>query len=346
MDYSVDQLVALLQPRAVRGNFFGKIRGIASLEQAKEGDLSFLDNPRYVAHVANSQASVLLLPESYDGKPQPNAAHLIVANPSLALGQLCKEVERERSRPAVAGIHPTALVDATASVHATASIGPYCVVEADVLIAAHAVVLAHCTVGPRCRVGESSLLHPKVCLYQDTEIGAGCIIHGGAVIGCDGYGYATTENGMHHKLAHIGRVVLEDGVEVGANCTIDRARFAETRIGAGTKIDNLVQIGHNVMVGKSCLIVAQVGIAGSTRLGDGVVLAGQVGVAGHISIGAGSQVAAQGGVASNLPPNSIVRGTPAMPLALANRYFVLRKRIPELFRRVENLEREMASDGH
>jgi UDP-3-O-[3-hydroxymyristoyl] glucosamine N-acyltransferase len=167
---------------------------------------------------------------------------------------------------------------------------------------------------------------------------ARCIIHGGAVIGGDGYGYLT-EGSKHRKLAHIGRVVLEEDVEIGANCTIDRARFSETRIGSGTKVDNLVQIAHNVTVGRGCLLVAQAGIAGSTHLGDYVILAGQSGVAGHVTVGSGSQVAAQGGVASNLPPNSVVRGSPSMPLALANRYYVLRKRIPELFRRVERLEK-------
>ncbi|MDR3117416.1 MAG: UDP-3-O-(3-hydroxymyristoyl)glucosamine N-acyltransferase [Puniceicoccales bacterium] len=340
MEYSMERLLELLHPTAVLGHFAGTIRGVASLELAREGDLAFLDSRRYAARVAESRASILLLPESFAEKPRPGVAHFLLPNPSQAMNLFCMELERGQSRPMAAGIHPTAIVDADATVHPSATVGPYCTIDGETRIGANAVVQSHCTIGPRCHIGESARLHPRVCLYQDVEVGARCVIHSGAVIGKDGYGYAS-EGDRLYKLAHVGRVVLEEDVEVGANCTIDRARFSETRIGSGTKMDNLVHIGHNVTLGKNCAIVAQVGIAGSTRLGDSVALGGQVGIAGHISIGAGSMVAAQAGVTGNLPPGSIVRGTPAMPLALANRYFVLRKRVPELFRRVEFLEKNL-----
>jgi UDP-3-O-[3-hydroxymyristoyl] glucosamine N-acyltransferase len=345
MEYTVEQLADLLRPSDIRGSCMGKICGIAGLDEAGPGDVSFfhvpryLRNPRRLSAVTGCKASLILVPEDFPADPPVGTTYFLLPDPSGALAKICAAEEEKLDPPAAAGVHPTAIVDPTAAIDPTASIGPYCTVGAGVTIGDHVQIGSHCQIGPRCQIGAHVRFHDRVTLYRDTEIGPRGIVHSGAVIGCDGYGYATSAGGVHHKLPHIGRVIIGADVEIGANSTIDRARFAVTRIGAGSKIDNLVQIGHNVAVGRGCLIVAQAGIAGSATLGDFVVLAGQTGVAGHLSIGEGSQVGAQGGVAGNLPAGSRVRGTPAMPLDRANRFYVLRKDIPELFRRVARLEK-------
>jgi UDP-3-O-[3-hydroxymyristoyl] glucosamine N-acyltransferase len=351
MEYTVAQLAEILLPTAVRGSYSGKIYGIASLEEAGPGNVSFFYKPSYLRNsrqfssISNCRASVLLLPTDFPGEPGEGRIYFLLPDPSLAVATLCAAEEKTLEISAIAGVHPTAIISPTAFIDPTASIGPYCTVDTGTTIAAHVHLGSHCTIGPRCQIGDHVRLHDRVTLYRDTAIGSRSIVHSGAVIGCDGYGYASGNDGIHRKLPHIGRVIIGEDVEIGANTTIDRARFAITRIGSGTKIDNLVQIGHNVTTGRSCLIVAQAGIAGSTTLGDHVVLAGQSGIAGHISIGDRTQVGAQGGVDRNLPADCRVRGTPSMAIDQANRFYVLRKDVPELFRRVTRLERNRKDVG-
>jgi UDP-3-O-[3-hydroxymyristoyl] glucosamine N-acyltransferase len=203
-------------------------------------------------------------------------------------------------------------------------------------------VHAHVVIGRGCVVGEGAVLHPQVVLYPETEIGPGSIVHAGAVLGADGFGYATS-GGAHHKVPQVGRVVVEKDVEIGANSAIDRATLGETRIGEGTKIDNLVQVGHNVQVGRHCILCGQAGIAGSTRLGDWVVLAGQAGVSGHIQLGDGAQVAAKSAALTSVEPRTQVAGIPAVELKRWRRQTVLLSRLEEMSRRVRALERKLAA---
>ncbi|MDR0727621.1 MAG: UDP-3-O-(3-hydroxymyristoyl)glucosamine N-acyltransferase [Puniceicoccales bacterium] len=343
MNFTQDELIEFLRPVAVVGCYGGTIRGVSALNAAQEGDIAFFGNKKYAALVENSRASIVLVPENFGGSPSATRAYFKMTNPSWAFAKVCAAIEREQIRPILAGIHPTAIVDATAKIASDAHIGPLAIVEDGVCMETGVRIGAHCFVGHGCHVGRNTCLHPRVTLYANCWLGENVVIHSGAVIGCDGFGYETME-GIHHKLPHIGCVIIENDVEVGANTTIDRARFAETRIGSGTKIDNLVQIGHNVRVGSDCLIVSQAGIAGSSTLGHHVVLAGQSGIAGHVNIGDGAQIAAQCGVPGNVPAESVVRGTPAMPVNEANRFYVLRKGIPGLFKRVEALEKKSQSD--
>ncbi|MDR1456618.1 MAG: UDP-3-O-(3-hydroxymyristoyl)glucosamine N-acyltransferase [Puniceicoccales bacterium] len=339
MNFTQDALVALLRPLAVVGNYDGIIRGVSALNVAREGDITFFSNKKYAAFVENSQASIVLVPENFDGSPGDARAYFKLTNPSWAFAKICAAIEREQARSAPIGIHASAIVDETVKIASQAYIGPFAVVEGDSVIGAGARVGAHCFIGRGCHIGKNTCINPRVTLYANCQLGENVIIHSGAVIGSDGFGYEAMD-GIHHKLPHIGCVIIENNVEIGANTTIDRARFAETRIGDGTKIDNLVQIAHNVRVGRDCLIVSQAGIAGSSTLGNRVILAGQAGVAGHVNIDDGVQVAAQCGVSGNVPSANTLRGTPAMSLGEANRFYVLRKRIPELFRRVEALEKK------
>ncbi|HVR11681.1 MAG TPA: UDP-3-O-(3-hydroxymyristoyl)glucosamine N-acyltransferase, partial [Thermoanaerobaculia bacterium] len=238
------------------------------------------------------------------------------------------------------GAHPTAIVEAGAVVDPAAHLGPYAVIGAGSTVGAGAAVLAHAVVGRGCAIGERALIHPHAVLYDRTAVGAGCIVHSGVVLGGDGFGYATS-NGVHHKLPQVGRVVVEDDVEIGANTTIDRAALGETRIGAGTKIDNQVMLGHNVQVGRRSLLCAQVGIAGSTRIGDGVVLGARVGAVDHVEIGDGVQAAAGTDVFESVPRGAVVGGSPAHEIGRWRRQIVLLWKLEEMFRRLRAIERRL-----
>jgi len=264
---------------------------------------------------------------------------LIAEDPYLALARILQHMyPAERPKP---GVHASAVIDASAKVAASAAIGAGSVVGPGSRIDADVIIHEGVVVGARCVVGEASELHPGVVLYRDTEVGRRCILHAGVVLGSDGFGFASHAAG-HEKIPQIGRVVVEDDVEIGANTTVDRAMLEETRIGAGTKIDNLVQIGHNVQVGAGSLLVSQSGIAGSTRLGKGVVLAGQAGVAGHLELGDGARVAAASAVFKSVPAGATVGGYPAHDVAAWRREQALIHRLADLKKRLRELERQLS----
>jgi UDP-3-O-[3-hydroxymyristoyl] glucosamine N-acyltransferase len=339
-DFSAAQIIDIVQPARVLGRTDATIAGIAPLDSAGVGDLSFLGNPKYKGDVARSRASVLLLPANFEGEPPAGQLWLLLEKPSLGLTRLCARIEAMLWPKPAPGIHPSAAIAADAEIADTASIGPLCVVEAGARIGGGTVLQGSVFVGSRATVGADCWLGAHAVVAQDCVLGARVRLQPGAVIGSDGFGYETV-NGRHEKIPQIGNVVLGDDVEIGANTTIDRARFSRTTIGEGTKIDNLVQIGHNCTIGRHCIIVAQVGIAGSTKLGDYVVLGGQAGVAGHLDIGSFTQAGAQSGLARSLPPKSVVNGTNALPLLLDQKFQVLRGKIPELFKRVDRLEAQL-----
>ena len=345
MAYRLGEL-ALRVGGQVEGDPERAIESIQTLETAGPRDLSFLNHARYREQAAASGAGALLLTPALAAAVQGNEEEgkrrdlLLVDDPSYALSRL---LPLFHPRPAPQpGVHPTAVVEAGAAVDPSAHVAPYAVIGAGSRIGAGAVVGAHAVVGRGCEVGMRAVLHPHVVLYDGTAVGEGSEIHAGAVLGSDGFGYATRQ-GRHHKVPQVGRVVVEAEVEVGANTTIDRATLGETRIGAGTKIDNLVQVGHNVQVGRAAILCGQAGIAGSSRLGDGVVLAGQAGVGGHLILGDRVQVAAKSAALSSVEPGTQVAGIPAVEMGKWRREVALRsrleRRLAELARRLAELER-------
>jgi len=340
--FSAAQIIEIVQPVRVLGHTDATIVGIAPLDSAGAGDLSFLGNPKYKGDVARSRASLLLLPADFEGAPPAGQVWLLLEKPSLGLTRICARIESQLWPKPLPGVHPSAVVAADAEVADSVHVGPLCVIESGARIGAGSVLQGSVFVGARATVGPDCWLGAQTVVAQDCVLGARVRLQPGAVIGSDGFGYETLK-GRHEKIPQIGAVVLGDDVEIGANTTIDRARFSRTTVGEGTKVDNLVQIAHNCTIGRHCLIVAQVGIAGSTTLGDYVVLGGQVGVAGHIEIGSFTQVGAQSGLSRSLPPKSVVNGTYALPLLLDQKFQVLRGRIPELFKRVDRLEAQLSA---
>lgn len=340
--YSTQRILEILGDDCEpEGAYEGTVEGIASLAEAKAGDLSFLGNPKYRSAAADSKASVLLVPRDFDQPPGAGQLYLKLDNPSFALALICRDIESALLPKPPAGIHPSAVVEVGADVSPEASIGAFCHIAAGAKVGA-AVLESHVSVGRSARIADGAYLFPRVTVGDHCEIGLRNRISSGCVIGSDGYGYEYHE-GAHQRVPQIGNVVLEADVDVGANSTIDRARFGSTRIGAGTKIDNQVQIAHNVRVGRHCLIVAQVGISGSTVLGDGVIVAGQAGIAGHLTIGSGAMIAGDSAVISDIEPKAKVRGSPAMPMMLFNRTAVLQRKLPDLFKRFDQLEKRVES---
>ena len=340
VSFAPAEIEAVVKPRETRGATTESVRGVSALATAAAGDLTFLGNAKYKAEVKTTRASVVLLPADYEGTPQENQLFLLVDKPSLALAKVCSRIEQSLWPKPAPGIHPTACIAPTAVISPTATVGPLCVVEDGATIGERTHLQAQVFVGRDARIGQDCWLMPGTIVQTECVLHNRVRLHGGVVIGADGFGYEFI-GGRHEKIPQIGAVVIDDDVEIGANSTIDRARFSRTFIGEGTKVDNLVQIGHNVVIGKHCLLCAQVGIAGSTIMEDYVVMGGQAASAGHITIGKGVKVGGQAGINASVAPNTFINGTPAIPYMLERRIAVLQHRLPNLFKRVDALEEQL-----
>jgi len=311
----------------------------ASLTDAQEGDIVFYDNPRYLRSLRETKASVALVP--LDFAESVTTSLLRVANPSSAFTTILEKLTPPAPSYA-AGIHPTAVIGANVEIHPSASIQPQAVIEDGVRIGAGAVIGALCFIGRNSSIGDDSHIYPNVVIREDSIIGSRVIIHSGTVIGADGFGFKLT-NGRHKKIPQRGHVQIDDEVEIGACTTIDRARFGRTWIQTGAKIDNLVQIAHNVVVGPHCLIVAQTGISGSSRLGRYVTLAGQVGVVGHVEIGDEVVVAAKSGVSKDTPARQQLMGMFGVPMKEARELVAHYHRLPKTVAKLKAMEMELAA---
>ncbi|HKY33365.1 MAG TPA: UDP-3-O-(3-hydroxymyristoyl)glucosamine N-acyltransferase [Candidatus Polarisedimenticolia bacterium] len=322
--------------RRLKGRVLGdprlQVRGVAPLGAAGPHDLSFLANRRYLHEARNSRAGAILVAEGTD---LPGRTLLVVPDPYAGLAAALDLFHpAERPRP---GVSPRSIVAASSTVGEGASVQAGAVLGERCRLGARAVVMAGAVLGDDVSVGEDTTIHPNVIIYPRCVLGSRVIVHAGTVIGSDGFGFAR-EGEAHRKIPQVGNVVIGDDVEIGANVAIDRGTFGSTVIGRGTKIDNLVQIGHNVQVGENSILVAQAGISGSTRLGRGVIFAGQSGAAGHLTIGDGARVGAKSAVVQDVPPGGFVIGHPAIEAGAWRRAAVLFARLPELRRRLLRLE--------
>ncbi|MDE2027455.1 MAG: UDP-3-O-(3-hydroxymyristoyl)glucosamine N-acyltransferase [Candidatus Omnitrophica bacterium] len=340
-EISASEIAALVKGE-LAGNGGSLVSGFSGIKEAKKDELTFLANPKYESLLSETQAGVILVPRQ---TVCPGKTVIRVDNPSLCFTEMVKHFLKDAPDYRPQGIHPTAVIGAKARLAADAAVGPHAIIENGAVIGKGSVIHAQCYVGHDAHLGEHCLLYPQVVVREKVFLGDRVIVHSGTVIGSDGYGYVPVD-GRHMKIPQIGTVHIENDVEIGANVTIDRARFDKTIIGEGTKIDNLVQIAHNVVIGKHCLVIAQSGIAGSTRLGNHVILAAQSGLVGHIEIGDGAVVAAQSGVTHSINPGDQVFGSPAHPIKDAYRTQAHVQRldkyvdmIKDLKKRVEKLEK-------
>ena len=311
------------------------IHGVATLEEAGPDQLSFLSNPKYREAARRTRAGAVLV---QPGSGLEGLTLVEVDEPYLALANILGLFQTDvPPRPEVS---PEAHLGRDVRLGQRISIEPFAVIGDDVELGDGVAVGAGCVIGSACRVGEGSTLMPRVVLYPRTEVGRNCLIHAGVVLGSDGFGFATS-GGRHHKVPQLGRVVVEDDVELGANTTVDRGALGETVIGAGSKLDNLVMIAHGVTIGESCLMAAQSGIAGSTRVGSRVTFAGQSGAAGHLKIADGTIVAAKTAVFGDIDPGAFVAGTPAVDHRAWKRSQALMKRLPDLRKEVMELTKRV-----
>ncbi len=337
MHTTLDELAELLEGELVAGDPATVVTGFASLLEALPGDLSFFHDTRYRDQLKATKASALLAPQGFDGLPE-GVACIEVEQPS---GAFEKVVDRfgYHCQPFTPGVHRTAVIDETVEFDpAQVSVGANAVIGARAVLGQGVEIGPGCAVGREVRIGDGSKLFANATVHDGCVLGAGVILHSGVVIGADGFGYEF-EAGRHRKVRQAGFVQIDNDVEIGAGTTVDRARFGRTWIGEGTKIDNLVQIGHNVVIGRHCIIVACCAIAGSARIGDYVVMAAQCGVAGHVSVGSGVTLGGRCGVTKNLPPGRVTYlGFPAVPVGEEKRRLGGINRLPKLNARVRSLE--------
>ena len=333
MTFTTAEIAKRLEGEVI-GDAAAKLTGFAHADHAKPGDLTFAENEDYFARAEQSAATAIIADDRFK-----SAKKILIRVPNARIAFAKAMALFFPEKKFTAGIHPTAVIAASAKVDATAHLGPHCVVGERVRIGARAVLQAGTCVGDDSKLGDDVNLFPNVTVYPRTEIGRRVRLHAGTVVGSDGFGYVQ-DAGVHLKVPQIGNVIIGDDVEIGAGVTIDRGALGSTVIGKGTKIDNLVHIAHNVEIGEGSLILGQVGIAGSTKFGKYVVLAGQAGIAGHLKIGDRVTVSAQSGVMHNIPAGEKWFGYPAQPDKDFKRQMIAIHRLPELLKRVAELEKQ------
>jgi len=325
--------------KRIKGEVVGdgsiKLTGLAPAETAQTGDLTFAEKDSYFAIAEKSLASAVVVSGEFASSEK---VLIRVPDARVAMAKLLP-IFFPVDEP-LAGTHPSATVDPSAQVDPTAHIGPNCIIGARVKIDARAVLLGGNQIGRDCQIGEDTCLFPNVVIYAKCQIGDRVTIHAGKVIGSDGYGYVF-DQGSHRKMLQVGNVIIHNDVEIGANTAIDRGALGSTVIGAGTKIDNLVHVAHNVVFGQHCLVMGQVGFAGSTRLGDYCVIASQSGIAGHLKLGNQATVGAKSGVMRDIPDNETVLGIPASPHKQTKRQWIALQQLPDVIRKMRKLEQQV-----
>lgn len=335
MTYTAKQIAEYLGGE-IEGNPDVEVSDFAKIEEGKPGTLSFLANPKYTSYIYESKADIVLVNKDFVAEKLISATLIRVENAYEALAMLMTLVDSAQKQSS--GISSLAFVHESAKIGENAYIAPFVQIAENVEIGDSVSIHSNANIAANCKIGNNVLIYAGVSLYKDTVVGNNCILHASAVIGSDGFGFAPDEDGVYQKIPQMGNVVIEDDVEVGANTTIDRATMGSTIVKQGVKIDNLVQIAHNVEVGEDTVIASQTGIAGSTKVGKRVMFGGQVGISGHINIPDDTKFGAKAGLANSIKePGQIYSGYPAVPINTFRRSYVVNKRLPEIYRTVNDL---------
>ncbi len=342
MQYTIAQLASLVNGKIDQPEKAGNVLNTFSkIEEGKEGSLCFLANKQYEKYLYDCEATAVLVAEDFETKSTIKPVLIKVADPYAAFAILLQKYE-DFLKQNKAGIHPTAVIAENAKIGKDVFIGPFVIIEENCLIADNCQLFAHAFIGRNCSIGKETVVNSGVKIYHDSIIGGNCIIHSGTIIGSDGFGFAPTADGSYEKIPQIGNVILEDNVEIGANCCVDRATLGSTVLRKGVKLDNLIQVAHNVEIGENTVIAAQTGISGSVFIGKNCMIGGQVGIAGHISIADGSKVNAQSGISKSIKePNKSWSGTPAREFRQHYKGLAYLGRIPDLIDRVKEIEKRI-----
>ena len=338
MEFSAQQIAALLGGKII-GDANRKVSDVGAIETAREGQLSFLCDAKYLPQLAHTNASVVLMTESIVFNGDTNATIITVENARAAMGQLLSLVARAMN-PAKQGIEQPSFISAGVNVPEDAYVGAFAYIGKNVTIGKGVQIYPHTYIGDNVQIGDNTILYSGVKVYYNCVIGKDCILHAGVVIGSDGFGFEPDAQGINQKLPQIGNVIIEDDVEIGANTTVDRAMMGSTIVRKNVKIDNLAQVAHNVEVGDSTFMCAQVGIAGSTKVGKHCILAGQVGVAGHITITDNCVFGAQSGIGNHVKKAGMYQGSPIIDAMNWRRSVVGFKQLPELMKKIQDLEKQ------
>jgi UDP-3-O-[3-hydroxymyristoyl] glucosamine N-acyltransferase len=339
MEFTATTIAGFLKGE-IEGNPDIKVNAVAKIEEGHQGALSFLANPKYEHYIYTTASSVVLVNKSFIPSGKIDATLIRVDNAYEAFASLLRLVDQ--ARPRKKGIHPTAVIESSAKIGADVFIGPYTYIGENCFIGDGCSIYPHVYVGDNTRLGVNCTINPGVKIYHDCVIGQECIIHAGTVIGSDGFGFAPQSENEYMKIPQLGNVVLEDFVEIGANVTIDRATMGSTIIRKGVKLDNLIQIGHNVEVGENTVMAAQTGIAGSTKVGKNCMFGGQVGISGHLRIANGSKIGAQAGILGDIrEENTVILGSPAFEIKQYLKSTVVFKKLPDLKIKIDKLEKEV-----
>lgn len=339
MEFKAAQIAALIAGD-VEGNPEASVNTFSKIEEAREGSITFLANPKYTHYIYSTEASIVLVSRDFVATEPVKATLIRVDDPYAVLSKLL-EYASQAMMPQPVGIEQPSFIAAGVEVPEDAYIGAFAYIAEGVKLGKGVKIYPQAYIGHGVTIGDNTIIYPGAKIYHGCRIGARCIIHAGVVIGADGFGFAPLPDGTYHKIPQIGIVTIEDDVEIGANTTVDRATMGTTLVGRGTKLDNLIQAAHNTEIGSNTVIAAQAGIAGSTKIGDNCMIGGQVGFSGHIHVGNRVQIGAQSGIPNDLADGSRVMGYPAVPLGDFARQSVYIKRLGQLFSRVADLEKSL-----
>jgi UDP-3-O-[3-hydroxymyristoyl] glucosamine N-acyltransferase len=340
MEFTAEQIAEILQGIIV-GDKSVKVRGLAKIEEGQPGALSFLSNPKYEEYIYSTKSSICIVNDTFEpSKDLPSSLTLIKVQDAYACFAKLLEVYNNLSKKQPE-IEPNSFIHSSAEVAEGLYLGSFSYISSNAKIGKNVIIYPNVFIGESVEIGDNTILHPNVIVYQDCKVGANCIIHGGTVVGSDGFGFAPNEEGEFQKVPQIGNVLIEDNVEIGSNCSIDRATMGSTIIRRGVKIDNLCQIAHNVEIGQNSAMAAQVGIAGSAKIGRSVMIGGQAGISGHLHIADGTKIVAQSGIPSTVKKAETLMGSPGIPLEdFKKSYFGFRK-LPYILNKLAELEKEL-----
>mgnify|MGYP001327311588 CR=1 FL=1 len=338
MKFTASEIAALINGK-VDGNPSTEVYKLSKIEQGEPGSISFLGNPKYTHFIYSTEASVVIVNTDFMAERPLNCTLIRVENAYNAFAQMLEAYNQIRQNKT--GISKHAYIAESAKAGANCYIAEFVSIGENVVIGDNAKIYPNSTIGDNVTIGKDSIIYAGVKIYHDCQIGASCTLHAGVVIGADGFGFAPQSDNHYQKVAQIGNVIIEDNVEIGANTTIDRATLGATIIRKGAKIDNLIQIAHNVEIGENTVIAAQSGVAGSAKVGKNCMIGGQVGIIGHLEVGDNVKIAAQSGISSTVPADSIMMGSPAFDISVYKKSYVYFRNLPKLANRVSELEKKL-----